>query len=96
VAAISSGKPYTQSYDNGMIIRRFDEEVDSEELVWHRDKHTREVTVVEGTDWKLQLDNQIPVTLERGRLYKIPKMEYHRLIKGTGKLVVKIWEETND
>ena len=79
-----------------MIIRRFDEEVDSEELVWHRDKHTREVTVVEGTDWKLQLDNQIPVTLERGRLYKIPKMEYHRLIKGTGKLVVKIWEETND
>ena len=81
VAAISSGKPYTQSYDNGMIIRRFDEEVDSEELVWHRDKHTREVTVVEGTDWKLQLDNQIPVTLERGRLYKIPKMEYHRLIK---------------
>jgi hypothetical protein len=96
VAAISSGRPYTQSYDNGMIIRRFDEEVDSSELVWHRDEHTREVTVVEGTGWQLQLDNKKPEPLERGMLYRIPKMEYHRLIKGTGKLVVKIWEETND
>jgi quercetin dioxygenase-like cupin family protein len=96
VVAISSGKPYTQSYDNGLIIRRFDEEVDSSELVWHRDKHTREVTVLEGTDWQLQLDNKIPVELERGKIYVIPEMEYHRLIKGTGKLVVKIWEEKND
>ena len=95
-AAISSGKPYTQSYDNGLIIRRFDEEVDSNELVWHRDKNTREVTILEGTGWQLQLDNELPVELQKGKSYKIPQMEYHRLIKGTGKLVVKIWEETND
>jgi len=95
-AAISSGKPYTQSYDNGLIIRKFDEEVDSNELVWHRDKSTREVTILEGTGWQLQLDNELPVELQKGKAYKIPQMEYHRLIKGTGKLVVKIWEETND
>ena len=89
-------KPYTESYDNGLIIREFKEDVDSEELVWHRDKRTREITVLEGSGWQLQLDDQLPKELQRGRLYKIPKMEYHRLIKGTGKLVVKIWEETHD
>ena len=89
-------KPYTQTYDNGFIIREFLDDVDDGELVWHRDKQTREVTVLEGTGWCLQLDNQLPKQLERGKLYKIPKMEYHRLIKGTGKLVVKIWEETNE
>lgn len=89
-------KPYTQTYDNGFIIREFLDDVDDGELVWHRDKQAREVTVLEGTGWSLQLDNQLPKQLERGKLYTIPKMEYHRLIKGTGKLVVKIWEETNE
>ena len=83
-------KPYTESYDNGLIIREFKEDVDSEELVWHRDKRTREITILEGRGWQLQLDNQLPKELQQGLLYTIPKMEYHRLIKGTGKLVVKI------
>lgn len=89
-------KPYTESYDNGLIIRQFNEDVNDDELIWHRDKRTREITVLEGSGWQLQLDNQLPKELQRGRLYKIPKMEYHRLIKGTGKLVVKIWEEKHD
>ena len=89
-------KPYTESYDNGLIIREFKEDVDSEELVWHRDKRTREIIILEGKGWQLQLDNQLPKELQQGLLYTIPKMEYHRLIKGTGKLVVKIWEETHD
>ena len=89
-------KPYTESYDNGLIIRQFDEDVNDDELIWHRDKRTREITVLEGSGWQIQLDNQLPKELQRGRLYKIPKMEYHRLIKGTGKLVVKIWEEKHD
>ena len=89
-------KPYTQTYDNGVIVRQFEDDVESEELVWHRDKHTREVTVLEGDNWKIQLDNKLPEELVKGKIYKIPKMEYHRIIKGTGQLVVKIWEETND
>ena len=44
MAEISSGKPYT---DIG-IIRLFSSEVDSEELVWHRDKEHRKITVLEG------------------------------------------------
>ena len=31
--------------------------------------------------------------LIKGKLYTIPKMEYHRLIKRTDKLVLNIWEE---
>ena len=89
-------KPYTQTYDNGVIVRQFEDDVESEELVWHRDKHTREVTVLEGDNWKIQLDNKLPEELVKGKIYKIPKMENHRIIKGTGQLVVKIWEETND
>ena len=89
-------KPYTQTYDNGVIIRKFEYDIESEELVWHRDRRTREVTVLDGDNWKIQLDNKLPEELVKGKIYKIPKMEYHRIIKGTGQLVVKIWEETND
>ena len=53
-------KPYTQTYDNGVIIRQFDEDVNDDELIWHRDKRTREITILEGDGWKLQLDNQLP------------------------------------
>ena len=67
--------------DDGKIVREFSENVESDELIWHRDKRTREVTVLEGTGWKLQMDNQLPKELIKGKLYTIPKMEYHRLIK---------------
>tara|TARA_B100001059_G_C17453794_1_gene388751 strand:- start:117 stop:392 length:276 start_codon:yes stop_codon:yes gene_type:complete len=89
-------KPYTQTYDKGVIIRQFEDDIESEELVWHRDRRTREVTVLDGDNWKIQLDNKLPEELVKGKIYKIPKMEYHRIIKGTGQLVVKIWEETDD
>ena len=44
-------KPYTQTYDNGVIIRQFDEDVNDDELIWHRDKRTREITILEGDGW---------------------------------------------
>ena len=87
------GKTYIDNYRDGKIVREFSENVESDELIWHRDKRTREVTVLEGTGWKLQMDNQLPKELIKGKLYTIPKMEYHRLIKGTDKLVLNIWEE---
>ena len=31
--------------------------------------------------------------LQKGKLYNINKMEYHRLIKGEGTLKIKIWEK---
>ena len=72
------------------ICRTFEEDLEDRELIWHRDEDTRRVTVLNGQDWKLQLDNELAQTLIVGKKYAIPRMVYHRVIKGQGNLVVKI------
>ena len=89
MAVTSSGKPYIDEGD----IRIFSGLVDEMELIWHRDKYDREITVLEGEGWELQMDNKLPFELMKGKIYKIPAMEFHRLLKGKGDLVLKIWEE---
>ena len=86
MAEISSGKPYT---DIG-IIRLFSSEVDSEELVWHRDKENRKVEVLEGEGLQFQFNGSLPFELTEGRKFDIPEGMYHRVIKGKTKLVLKI------
>jgi hypothetical protein len=82
-------KPYknveiTESY----IIREFDKNVDPIELKWHRDREDRIVEIVGKTDWKVQLENKLPISLNESIF--IPKGEWHRLIKGNGTLTLKI------
>ena len=82
-------KPYidievTDSY----IIREFSENIDPIELLWHRDDENRTVEILGETDWKLQLDNQLPTSINQPIF--IPKHEWHRVIKGTGTLKLKI------
>jgi hypothetical protein len=86
-----TGRPYSEKQENGYIIREFLENTPSFEFVWHRDKEDRIVQATHDTDWQFQLDNDIPRTLHKNKLF-IPKETYHRLIKGTGDLVVKIWQ----
>ena len=93
---ISSGKPYNEVLENDYIIREFSSDINELELIWHRDKKTRKVTILQGEGWKIQMDNSLPETLEEGREYHIPKMEYHRLIKGTGNLLIQIKEKDYD
>ena len=82
--------PYLDKYVDNKIVRYFSEEVDDKELIWHRDKKTRDVEVISGNGWQLQMDNELPEDLKKGKIYRIPKMEYHRVIKGTSQLVLKI------
>ena len=85
--------PYTQKQlTEHSFLREFSESVESEELVWHRDRKDRHVQVIEGTGWKLQMDNQLPKELKEGDNVFIPKNTYHRIHKGSGNLVVKINE----
>ena len=42
------------------------------------------------------MDNRLPEELEKGNNYYIPKMEYHRLIKGKGSLLLQIKENDYD
>jgi len=88
-------KPYkdieiTDSY----IIREFDENIDPIELLWHRDDESRIVEIIGKTNWQLQLDNQLPTSLN-SRIF-IPRHEYHRVIKGTGTLRLKIHKVQTD
>ena len=73
--------------------RTFTEDVDSEELVWHRDLNTREVFIEQSNGWMLQMDEELPQVLIEGQTYKIPKMVYHRIFKGTGDLKITITEK---
>ena len=87
-----TGRPYSEKKQEGYIIREFSQDTPSFEFVWHRDKEDRIVEAIHDTDWLFQLDNELPVGLTKNKLF-IPKETYHRLIKGTGDLVVKIWQK---
>ena len=74
--------------DESVVVRTFDESIDPIELKWHRDDEHRTVVAVEPSDWLIQLENKLPQSLETPVF--IERGEWHRLIKGTGKLEVKI------
>ena len=86
-----TGRPYSEKTGNGYVIREFSGKTSSFEFVWHRDKEDRYVESLHDTDWKFQLDNELPQKLTKNKLF-IPKETYHRLIKGTGNLKVKIYK----
>ena len=93
VAEVSFGKPYEQFILScGDIIRLFKEGVDESELVWHQDEQDRSVHVITGDGWQLQRDNELPMDLLEGHSYSIKKMEFHRLIKGSTDLLLRIVE----
>lgn len=82
-------KPYTQvQISESEVIREFSQNTDNSEMVWHRDREDREIEPIGKTDWLYQIDNQIPKIIE-GKIF-IPKETFHRVIKGTGDLKVKI------
>jgi len=80
--------PFKERIEDGYHIRTFSENIDDDELVWHRDKEDRIVESVGDSDWMIQMDNEIPKTLNE-KVF-IPKNTFHRVIKGNGNLVVKV------
>ena len=84
--------PFEEKIDENYKIRKFDRNVESEELKWHFDDSDREVTILESNGWKFQMDNEIPKLLKEGQKIFIPKGVYHRVIKGNGDLKIKILE----
>lgn len=81
--------PFKETHiENNQYLREFEESVDIDDLEWHRDREDRIVEVIGETDWELQMDNELPKKL-KDRVF-IPKEMWHRVIKGTGELKVKI------
>jgi quercetin dioxygenase-like cupin family protein len=78
--------PYFDSGD----CRLFLAWANDEQFVWHRDEEDRKITVLSGEGWCFQYEDCLPFVLKRGSVFEIPKNEYHRLLKGTTDLLVRI------
>ena len=86
---MTSMKPYQEiKAEHNTVTRVFDESIDPIELMWHRDQEDRLVEAIEPTDWMMQLDNQLPTLIDKPIF--IPRYNWHRVIKGSGTLTVKI------
>lgn len=84
--------PFEQVEIGNKKIRTFSPDVDDDELKWHQDLNDRKVTIIEGNDWLYQSENELPIKLENSKEIFIPKLVWHRVMKGKGKLVVEIEE----
>jgi hypothetical protein len=82
--------PFKEKVKQNFKIRTFSKDVNESELKWHTDDQDRVVIPLNETDWQLQMDNQLPIQLIKGKKYYIPEGEYHRVIKGNGDLNVKV------
>jgi hypothetical protein len=73
---------------NNIVERHFSSNIDDVELMWHRDAESRIISSTIKTNWKIQLEDELPkvidceIFIEEGR--------WHRLIKGDGDLILKI------
>ena len=86
-------RPYTDlEVTDKYIIREFTENIDPIELMWHRDDEDRTVEPLCPSDWQFQRDNEIPILLKEGERIFIKKHEWHRVIKGSGHLLIKIYK----
>lgn len=69
------------------FIRVFNQVTDSGDYMWHRDREDRIVESIGETDWMIQIDNELPQVISK---VFIPMGVYHRVIKGTGDLKIKL------
>ena len=84
-----NARPYTDiEVTDEYIIREFNANIDPIELKWHRDREDRVVEIIGNTDWKIQLEDQLPTSINESIF--IPKGQWHRVIKGNGTLTLKI------
>lgn len=73
--------PYSQKISDTFITRTFSKNVDNSELVWHRDRLDRSVTIINGKGWYFQFDEELPFELVENLNFFISKERIHRLIK---------------
>ena len=84
--------PFEQIEKEGKLVRTFSPDVEEDELKWHQDLKDRKVTVIEGNGWLFQIENELPNKLENAKQIFIPKLAWHRVLKGYGNLIVEIEE----
>lgn len=84
-------KPYTEEIvDEHTKIRNFDPLYEDHLFKWHWDEETRYIEAINENDWSFQFDNELPQSLEPGKIILIPEGIIHRVIKGTTTLSIRI------
>ena len=83
---------FSQNIIDGYIFRTFSSDIEEDKLYWHKDKENRILFVIDGIGWKLQMDDELPISLVKNGIYSVPKETFHRLHKGETSLVLKIKE----
>lgn len=82
--------PFKEKIIDGYHIRTFSSNIDENELKWHFDEQDRIVVCEQQTDWQIQMDDELPQNIEKGKKYFIPEGTYHRIIKGSGDITFKV------
>ena len=82
--------PFSEKINNGFYIRTFSSDLKENELKWHFDEEDRIVICENDTDWLFQFDNELPITINKNEPIVIQKNIFHRIIKGTNNLKLKI------
>ena len=84
-------KPYTEEIiDEHTKIRHFDPLSEDHLFKWHWDEEDRWIESLSENDWAFQFDNELPQSIEPGKIIFIPKGLIHRTVKGTTKLSLRI------
>ena len=84
--------PYNQKNISKNVFTRVFNPKDNEMFIWHKDKKTRIVKIISCDNWKLQIDNELPIILKEGYNYLIEKEVWHRIIAGNNNLKIEITE----
>ena len=84
-------KPFTEeAYSSDTILRHFDKSAPEHLYKWHADDEDRYIESLNENDWSFQFDNELPQSLEPGKIIYIPTGLIHRLIKGDSELSISI------
>ena len=84
-------KPFIQeAYSSDTFLRHFNKSAPDHLYKWHADDEDRFVESLNENDWQFQFDNELPQSIEPGKIIHIPKGLIHRLIKGTSELSISI------
>jgi len=78
--------PFQEEKVDGRYHRFFSQNLDNGDLVWHRDQEDRTIQSITETNWLIQLDNELPQSINEEVF--IPQGVWHRLIKGKGDLSI--------
>lgn len=82
--------PFIEVEYDDYLIRTFMPTFPEYLFKWHTDNETRELEILNNTDFKFQFDNEMPMSLREGQKIKVPKGTFHRLIKGNIPVSIKI------